>query len=1060
QSTLYMLQIKKARDADKTVTTTTAAAATAAADKMNNNNSSSSNNNNNNNNSNSSSKDKSKQMQTNGGKSNWKGLVQSNPNGNGAAALPTVTQPPKVFHNTRCTRHHKPHHTHATAAATAADRVGVGVVSATSSSSGAQAGTDLTNATQQQQQQLQLQQQHLQHMHSHSHAHHAHHAGLRRKSESVLSTDSDIRFTRRKLGDSQKCGCAVIAGFLIALLVAGAFVYVGYTYFRPEPLPDRVFRGKFMVLNDKWSMELANQNSLRFQHKARDYRERINLTLRRSDLREAYEGSEILALDGSEDNNNIVVHFNMIFDPYGGLVSSGELLALFHEELAAAAAQSRHFANMTVDVASVSIKETTGLMDEPIMSSSPLGGHDETTEPASTTARPPPRRCESLQLSYCRNVGYNVTTYPNLLGHASYEQVLEDVIVFRELVDGECHREAYDFVCRLLQPPCNSHGLNQPPTPGSICREYCESFMAGCAGRLPARFRQSFDCERFPESTGSQSCQQKPHCVGDMQSNVQSPRLCDGYADCPDLSDERSCAFCAPNSLYCGRGRACVPRKARCDGKADCPDGADEKDCLSIAPLAADLLQPEPLVPYLNRFHAAGYAVFSEKGVVGKLCAEGLEGDAKLVVRQTVSESLCKSLGYESVEIFDVMNDTEQLSDYVRVLDPHAPEISFIRTHCPRRQVLYVGCGQLRCGVQSALPNAKQHLSLPKMSAPGDWPWLVALFREDIHVCDGTLISPDWVLTTESCFQGQPRATWMAIVGAVRLSAKAPWTQRRRIIGMIKSPVEGSTAALVRLETPVSYSDHVRPICLPDALQRQQLQPQPQPMQRRAYVPVAERLKFVAATPLAQETQQFFLIPSQQQQQQQQQTLEGSGEQEEQQEQDAGFEYLQAEAAAAQMPRAEALQQAPAELQSYPLPESAPQVNYYSGGGSSKAAVKTTATPPEQMWTNCNTLGWSRQRDHLQRVQLKIGDMAPCENVSITTVNAMCMEATYQKYDCTQEEYSGAPVQCLIPGSNQWALIGVSSWRIACGPSGVERPRMYDKIASNADWIRETVNAV
>ncbi|KAM8721514.1 hypothetical protein ACLKA7_007402 [Drosophila subpalustris] len=58
------------------------------------------------------------------------------------------------------------------------------------------------------------------------------------------------------------------------------------------------------------------------------------------------------------------------------------------------------------------------------------------------------------------------------------------------------------------------------------------------------------------------------------------------------------------------------------------------------------------------------------------------------------------------------------------------------------------------------------------------------------------------------------------------------------------------------------------------------------------------------------------------------------------------------------------------------------------------------------------------------------------------------------------EEYSGAPVQCLIPGTNQWALIGVSSWRIACGPTGVERPRMYDKIASNADWIRDTVNAV
>lgn len=156
--------------------------------------------------------------------------------------------------------------------------------------------------------------------HNHSHIHHLPSAGHRKKTESVLSTDSDIRFTRRKLGDSQKCGCAVIAGFLVALLVAGVFVYVGCkykftfrvlrkiqhlifklisdTYFKPEPLSDRVFRGKFQILNDKWTMDLANQNSLRFQQKARDYRERINLVVRRSDLKDAYDGSEILALDG------------------------------------------------------------------------------------------------------------------------------------------------------------------------------------------------------------------------------------------------------------------------------------------------------------------------------------------------------------------------------------------------------------------------------------------------------------------------------------------------------------------------------------------------------------------------------------------------------------------------------------------------------------------------------------------------------------------------------------------------------------------------------------------
>lgn len=50
------------------------------------------------------------------------------------------------------------------------------------------------------------------------------------KSESIMSSDSDIRFTRKKLGDNQRCGCLLIAGFLVMLLIAGLVLYAGCEY--------------------------------------------------------------------------------------------------------------------------------------------------------------------------------------------------------------------------------------------------------------------------------------------------------------------------------------------------------------------------------------------------------------------------------------------------------------------------------------------------------------------------------------------------------------------------------------------------------------------------------------------------------------------------------------------------------------------------------------------------------------------------------------------------------------------------------------------------------------
>lgn len=231
---------------------------------------------------------------------------------------------------------------------------------------------------------------------------------------------------------------------------------------------------------------------------------------------------------------------------------------------------------------------------------------------------------------------------------------------------------------------------------------------------------------------------------------------------------------------------------------------------------------------------------------------------------------------------------------------------------------------------------------------------------------------------------------------------------------MIKSPVEGSTAALIRLESPVVYSDFVRPICLSDEMNEhfRYAQPavtRPNQISKRRDSPYAEKLEVAPPTVMSstawkkplklRENREFFESP----------VVEVGLLHDPLANPSFSVDFTDD---SEKMPQAEPLVAKP--TMEYPLPKESPQTSVFKkvsnpqphlavvqyANAAARQIVNERQTAAQQ-WINCNTLGWTRAKNQLQRVQLKMGDMVACENVSIATVNSMCAEAIYHKQDCS-----------------------------------------------------------
>eukprot|EP00794_Sanderia_malayensis_P016093 gene16093-17714_t len=114
-------------------------------------------------------------------------------------------------------------------------------------------------------------------------------------------------------------------------------------------------------------------------------------------------------------------------------------------------------------------------------------------------------QCQVITIPMCKQSSfknlnfYNMTKYPNLLGHRNEEDAGLEVHQFYPLIKVNCSPYLRTFLCSLYAPLCSISSTILPP-----CRELCLKAKKGCEplmNKFGFNWPASLVCSKFPKKS-------------------------------------------------------------------------------------------------------------------------------------------------------------------------------------------------------------------------------------------------------------------------------------------------------------------------------------------------------------------------------------------------------------------------------------------------------------------------------------------------------------------------------------------------------------------------------
>ncbi|XP_038077281.1 uncharacterized protein LOC119745130 [Patiria miniata] len=362
-------------------------------------------------------------------------------------------------------------------------------------------------------------------------------------------------------------------------------------------------------------------------------------------------------------------------------------------------------------------------------------------------------------------------------------------------------------------------GPTQPPTEAST--------IAGCVlnsclnnGTCQPFGSDGFICECLDGFVGT-SCETAVFQCEAFGYDFGESETCDGVLQCPNGDDEKGCE-CGVHEYQC-RNTICVsPADAECNGVAECLDYSDEGvNCNDAYCVEIDSDECLAILPYNTTYFPNDLATNNSIN----------EYLSQLTTNCTDSErlALCMALFPECPRFGSQRRVCASLCS--RALECVGMDTDSTPLHCdmyPDRGVLSTSDGCLYdeedvvqtgdCGRRPAASPSLNPFSRIVGGAPShiaNWPWIGSYqLSHGLHWCGATLISPRWAVTAAHCGRNH-----QIVFGSSLLDTPSDYPHGYRIAQFFIHPeyddlTHKNDIALVKLATPVRYTDTIQPACL------------------------------------------------------------------------------------------------------------------------------------------------------------------------------------------------------------------------------------------------------